>query len=129
MATPLALADTSLFVALEHERPLRAEPPELLVVSIITVGELRSGVLSATDTTARAARLRSLSKALESEPLPVDDGVAIAWAELRARLRERGRHLAVNDSWIAATAIAHGLPLVTQDRDYTDVPGLTLVAM
>lgn len=129
MATPLALADTSLFVALEHERPLRAEPPELLVVSIITVGELRSGVLSATDTTARAARLRSLSKALESEPLPVDDGVAIAWAELRARLRERGRRLAVNDSWIAATAIAHGLPLVTQDRDYTDVPGLTVVAM
>lgn len=129
MATPLALADTSLFVALEHERPLRAEPPELLVVSIITVGELRSGVLNATDTTARAARLRSLSKALESEPLPVDDGVAIAWAELRARLRERGRRLAVNDSWIAATAIAHGLPLVTQDRDYTDVPGLTVVAM
>lgn len=129
MATPLALVDTSLFVALEHERPLRAEPPELLVVSIITVGELRLGVLSATDTTARAARLRSLSKALESEPLPVDDGVAIAWAELRARLRERGRRLAVNDSWIAATAIAHGLPLVTQDRDYTDVPGLTVVAM
>jgi predicted nucleic acid-binding protein len=71
----------------------------------------------------------ALSQALEAESLPVDDGVAIAWAELRARLRELGRRLAVNDSWIAATAIAHGLPLVTQDRDYTDVPGLTVVAM
>ncbi len=129
MAKPLALADTSLFVALEHGRPLRAEPPASLVVSIITVGELRSGVLSATDTTTRAARLRSLSKALESEPLLVDDGVASAWAELRARLRELGRRLAINDSWIAATAIAHGLPLATQDRDYTDVPGLTVVAL
>jgi predicted nucleic acid-binding protein len=129
VGTALALADTSLFVALEHDRPLRAEPPTPLVVSMITVGELRSGVLSAADTTTRAARLRSLAKALESEPLPVDDEVAIAWAELRARLRELGRRLAVNDSWIAATAIAHGLPLVTQDRDYTTVPGLTVITI
>jgi predicted nucleic acid-binding protein len=129
VGTALALADTSLFVALEHDRPLRAEPPTSLVVSMITVGELRSGVLSAADTATGVARLLSLAKALESEPLPVDDEVAVAWAELRARLRELGRRLAVNDSWIAATAIAYGLPLVTQDRDYTDVPGLAIVAL
>jgi len=129
VGTALALADTSLFIALEHDRPLRAEPPTPLVVSMITVSELQSGVLSAADTTTRAARLRSLAKVLETEPLPVDDEVAIAWAELRAQLRELGRRLAVNDSWIAATAIAHALPLVTQDRDYTNVPGLTVVAL
>ena len=129
MGPALALADTSLFIALEHDRPLHAEPPTTLVVSVITVGELRSGVLSAADAATRATRLRSLAKALESEPLPVDDAVANAWAELRARLRESGRRLAVNDSWIAATAIAHGLPLVTQDRDYTNVPGLAVVAL
>ena len=33
----------------------------------------------------------------------------------------------VNDSWIAATAIAHGLPVVTQDDDYADVPGLDVI--
>ena len=37
--------------------------------------------------------------------------------------------VAINDSWIVATAIAHGLPLVTQDRDYTTVPGLTVVTL
>ncbi|MGH3701529.1 MAG: hypothetical protein ACRDRU_29900 [Pseudonocardiaceae bacterium] len=47
---------------------------------MITIGELRSGVLSAIDTAARAARLRSLAKALESEPLPVNDEVSVAWA-------------------------------------------------
>jgi predicted nucleic acid-binding protein len=118
-----------VFIAIENDRPLRAEPPARLVVSIVTVGELRAGVLSATDSTSRAARLRSLAKALEAEPLPVDDRVATAWAELRSTLREAGRRLGVNDSWIAATAIAHDLPLVTQDRDYDDVPGLTVIAL
>lgn len=129
MGTPLTLGDTSVFVAIENARPLRAEPPARLVVSMITVGELRAGVLSATDPAARAVRLRSLAKALETEPLPIDDRVATAWAELRGRLRDAGRRLAVNDSWIAATAIAHDLSLVTQDRDYTDVPGLTVISL
>jgi predicted nucleic acid-binding protein len=118
-----------VFIAIENDRPLRAEPPERLTVSMITIGELRAGVLSAGDPASRAARLRSLAKALETEPIPVDDRVATAWSELRGMLRESGRRLPVNDSWIAATAIAHGLPLVTQDRDYDDVPGLTVIAL
>ncbi len=118
-----------MFIAIENGRPLRAEPPDQLVVSMITVGELRAGVLGAADSSVRAARLRTLAKALEAEPLRVDDSVATAWAELRERLRGSGRRLGINDSWIAATAIAHDLPLVTQDRDYDDVPGLTVVAL
>ena len=37
-----ALADTSVFVAVEHERPLSGPPPKRVAVSVITVGELRS---------------------------------------------------------------------------------------
>jgi hypothetical protein len=33
----------------------------------------------------------------------------------------------VNDSWIAAIAIANEMVVVTQDRDYDDVPGLAVV--
>jgi predicted nucleic acid-binding protein len=33
----------------------------------------------------------------------------------------------VNDSWIAATAIALGIPVVTQDDDYVEVPGLRVI--
>ena len=33
----------------------------------------------------------------------------------------------VNDSWIAATAISLGVPVVTQDDDYVEVPGLAVV--
>jgi predicted nucleic acid-binding protein len=34
------------------------------------------------------------------------------------RLRAAGRRAPTNDSWIAATAIAHGVPIVTQDSDH-----------
>jgi predicted nucleic acid-binding protein len=33
----------------------------------------------------------------------------------------------VNDSWIAATALAHGVPVVTQDDDYVELDGLPVV--
>jgi predicted nucleic acid-binding protein len=33
----------------------------------------------------------------------------------------------VNDSWIAATAISLGLPVVTQYDDYVDLPGLEVI--
>jgi hypothetical protein len=35
--------------------------------------------------------------------------------------------MTVNDSWIAATAMALGVPIVTQDEDYVDVPGLNVI--
>jgi predicted nucleic acid-binding protein len=40
------LADTSVFMALEHSRDLAGTPPERIAVSVVTVGELRLGVLA-----------------------------------------------------------------------------------
>lgn len=123
-----ALADTSVFIAWESGRPIdHARVPAELAVSIVTVGELRAGVLAATSSSDRAGRLDSLNSAAQLGPLPIDVAVAEAWADLRAALRETGRTMPVNDSWIAATAIAHGIPVVTQDDDYADVPGLEVI--
>jgi predicted nucleic acid-binding protein len=124
-----SLADTSIFVAIAQGRSLRKAPPWSVAVSAITIGELRLGVLAAPDDAVRALRLRTLTRALAFDPVPVDDSVAIAWAELRAALRAVGRKMPLNDSWIAATAIAHGLPVATQDDDYDDVPGLEVVKL
>ena len=63
----------------------------------------------------------------ELRPIPIDEAVAEAWAKLRIVLRDRGLRMPVNDSWIAAAAIAHDVPVVTQDLDYVDVPGLTVI--
>jgi predicted nucleic acid-binding protein len=122
------LADTTVFIADETGRAIRSELlPDRLAVSVITIGELRAGVLSAVDTKTRARRLATLTHALALDPVPVDDDVAEAWARLRLLLRESGQRMAVNDSWIAATAMALGVPVVTQDEDYLALEGLDVV--
>lgn len=124
-----ALADTSVFVALEHGRAMRGEPPSEVAVSVVTLGELRAGVLVAADLHARAQRLATLQRAQAYDPVPIDDGVAAEWARLRVALRDAGRRMPVNDSWIAATAIALGVAVATQDDDYDQVPGLAVLRL
>ena len=122
------IADTSLFIAHETGRPLRTEVlPDRLAVSVITIGELRAGVLSVPDVATRDRRLGTLTAALALDPIPVDESVAAAWARLRVELRARGLRMPVNDSWIAATAIALGVALVTLDAEYVELPGLTVI--
>ena len=97
------------------------------MVSIVTIAELRVGVLATLDLAVRSRRLATLQQAQTLMPLMIDDEVATRWAELRVRLRDCGRSMPVNDSWIAATALAAGVPVVTQDADYDDVPGLEVI--
>ena len=122
------IADTSVFIARESGRPLAENDlPDELAISVITIGELRSGVLAAVDVETRDRRLATLSEALALDPLPVDQAVAEAWARLRVLLRDMQKRIPVNDSWIAATAMSLGVPVVTQDEDYVEVPGLKIV--
>jgi predicted nucleic acid-binding protein len=83
--------------------------------------------LAAAETGTRAIRLRTLDDARALEPIPIDQRVADTWAELRIALRDAGRRMPVNDSWVAATAIAHSFPLATRDDDDDSVPGLRVV--
>jgi predicted nucleic acid-binding protein len=121
------LVDTSVYIAGEHGRPRLADPPAYPRVSMITIAELLAGVLAAPDDRSRRIRQATLDLALRTGPLGVDRPVAEAWATLRRALRDRKRSMPANDSWIAATAIAYGLPVVTQDEDYVDVPGLDVI--
>jgi predicted nucleic acid-binding protein len=122
------IADTSVFIARETGRQLQASAlPDELGVSIITIGELRAGVLAATDVETRDRRLATFAAARALEPIPIDEPVADAWARLRLLLRDAGNRMPVNDSWIAATAIALGVAIVTQDADYDDVPDLAVI--
>jgi predicted nucleic acid-binding protein len=122
------LADTSVFIALESGRGSRFERlPDRLAVSVITIGELRAGVLAATDTASRDRRLGTLTDALALDPIAVDQAVAETWARLRISLRDFGLRMPINDSWIAATAMTLGIPVVTQDDDYLHAPGLEVI--
>lgn len=123
-----ALADTSVFIGLEAERfdASRFAGFEW-GISAITLGELRLGVLQATDPESASRRLSTYQLAQRFEAMPVDESVSDAWALLVSRLRAEGRKAPINDSWIAATAIAHGIPIVSQDADYDAMPDVQVI--
>lgn len=122
------LADTSVFIGKEAGRTLAPlQLPDELAVSIITIGELRGGVLVASSVETRDRRLGTLTAALALDPVPVDDAVAAAWARLRVMLRDTAQRMTVNDSWIAATAMALDVPIVTRDDDFPSLDGLDVI--
>ena len=113
------LLDTSVFIAAETGRPL--DPlPERVAVSVITLGELELGVLAAATDAVTVRRADTLALARRSDPIPVSEAVMSAWARLVTDCRRAGVHRAVRltDSLIAATAVVHGLPVVTPDDDF-----------
>ncbi|MBA3245771.1 MAG: PIN domain-containing protein [Actinobacteria bacterium] len=113
------LLDTSVLVGLETARVASSALPERAAISTMTIAELHLGVLVATDPGIRARRLRTLTFAEQAyEPVAVTAEVARRFAELASTLRVERRRFPIIDTLIAATALAHDLPLFTQDADF-----------
>ncbi|MGH3545176.1 MAG: PIN domain-containing protein [Mycobacteriales bacterium] len=111
--------DTSVFIAVESQRPLKTELlPAETAISVVTVAELQAGVLAAPTTHTRAARLATLQRLAATTIIPVDEAVALTWAQMRVHLADTKQRVNVNDLWIAASAAAHGLTLYSQDDDF-----------
>ncbi len=118
----VGLLDTSVFIAGEHGRALE-QIPTRVAVSVVTLGELQFGVLAAQESSERARRADTLALARAADPIPISEAVMIAWARLVSDCRDAGIHRTVKltDALIAATAVEHGLPVVTQDEDYAKI--------
>ena len=130
VAARRALADTSIFIGMEAARFDSSRFAEYeWGVSVITLGELRLGVLQASGPEAAARRLSTYQLAQCFEPLGIDEAVSEAWALLVCRLRAANRRVPINDSWIAATAMAHNVPIVTQDRGYDAMPDVEIITI
>lgn len=129
------LLDTNVLSELVKPKPhpnvlawFAATPDEALHVSVITLGELRSGVERMTDGK-RRERVRvwleqTLADWLGDRALPVSLAVADRWGRLTASAK---RPLPAIDSLLAATALAHGLRIVTRNvRDFV-LPGVEVI--
>lgn len=116
------LLDTSVFIAHETGRPL-GELPKRVAVSVVTIGELQLGVLNATDDATRARRADTLALARAADPIPISEAVMTTWARLVADCKAAGIHrtIKLTDALIAATAVEHGLPVVTQNGDFEKI--------
>ena len=107
-----------MFIAREVGRPLGHLSDEV-AVSVVTLSELRHGVLAAERHSERAVRLATLEAARSlGRPLVIDQAIGDELARLRVELKAIGRAMKVMDAWIAATAIVHGAAVCTQDGDF-----------
>ena len=122
------LLDTNAVVALtENDRNLISTIRHAgeLLVALQTVGELVFGALNSArpvqnrlDLEVRLQRFRILY---------LDRETAEFYGAVCRALRKKGRHIPDNDLWIAALGLQHGLPVVTRDRHFEEVDGLTVV--
>lgn len=128
---PRGLIDTSVYIATESGRQLDLTAlPDEWFASVVTLAELTSGVLAAKDLPTRSRRLGTLNLMDDAELLPIDEEVASEWARLRAQVSAAGRRANINDLWIAATAAAHRMPVVTQDADFdllAEIGGIEII--
>lgn len=125
------VVDTNVVVLL---RALAAESlPEVPVISSVTLAELAVGPLVAADPVQRARRQEHLRFAESSLPVvPFDAAAALAFGTVAAALRVAGRKVSARgfDALIAATALAHELPLFTTNADdFTGIDGLMVVSV
>ena len=122
------LLDTS--VVIDHDLIEPARLPEASALSAITIAELTVGPLAARDDEERARRQDRLHWAVSTwHPLPFDALAARAYGRICSTLMARGRvsRRRFADLLIAATALAHGLPLYT--RNAADLAGLERVVV
>ena len=120
------LLDTNILSELRRPRPepkvvafVRAQPLGLLHISVVTLAEIRFGIELVND----AGRRRELTDWLthrvrpmfERRVLPVDEDVMFRWRLLVEEGRKAGHTFSQPDLIIAATALQHGLVVVTRD--------------
>ena len=101
---------------------------EDIFLSVVSASELLHGVHRATDSRIKAKRLAFVEGVLAALPvLQIDLATARSHAQMWAELAARGEMIGVHDSWIAATCLAHGLSLATDNlREFRRVSGLVV---
>ncbi len=119
--------DTSVLIDLEALDP--AKLPAQMAISAVTLGELACGPHATTDEAERARRQDRLQRAEATfDPLPFDVVCARAYGRVYSAIAAAGRKARgarALDLLIAATAIAHELPLYTRNvKDFAGLDGI-----
>jgi toxin FitB len=109
-----ALLDTSFVIAATKGD---VALPEAASISVMTLGELRAGVLRAHNGAARVERVERLNDVRSLfVALPIDEGVADHYGRALALARDEGRSTKATDLLIVATAAATDNVLHTLDE-------------
>ena len=131
-----ALVDTSVFVAIEKNESAalwcRAALNDQVAVYLnpVVLSELLLGVELASTVPQALSRRATFDWASSLACLPIEAETAAVHARMTAALKRLGNTRSrQNDLWIAASAVQHGLSVLTcNGRDYADIDGITVMS-
>lgn len=121
------LLDTSVAIAfINRDASVLEKVNEAAVIAVpsVVLGELYYGAEKSGRVRYNLDRIEEFS--VGHVILSCDEGTARQYGVVKRALQIRGRPIPENDIWIAATAIQHGLTLVTRDAHFREVDGLAL---
>jgi predicted nucleic acid-binding protein len=103
------------------------ELAEQIYVPFAVVAELRSGFLNGTRAAENERALQTFLRKPGISMLLADDLTTIHYASISHQLRIQGTPIPINDVWIAAIAMQHGLTLYARDKHFDHIPQLVRV--
>ena len=118
------LLDTSAYsyFKLGHDATVREmQIAPQIYMSATVLGELRAGFASGSRVERNESELNAFLSSPRVEVLPVDESTSVCYAAIHSSLRSAGTPIPSNDLWIAATAMQHGLHLLTADDHFSRV--------
>ena len=130
------LLDTCVLSELRHpkghpgvRRAMAVFQEEELFLSFISIGEILKGIFLLAEgprKQALASWLNSLERDYGDRILSVDREICRRWGDLAARAQRAGRSVSATDGLIAATALHHGLQVMTRDTADFEPTGVLL---
>ena len=123
------LLDTSAYSAFMrgHESVKRAiQRADEIVLTPIVLGELRAGFRRGSRPLDNEDQLRAFRASSRVSVIEMDEETSERYAEIVTALRAAGAPIPTNDAWIAASAMQHGLRVLTTDEDFKQVPQVSV---
>ena len=121
------LVDTSAYSAFLRGEPLCVDAlrhARELVLTPVVLGELRAGFMKGSHREKNEGELEEFLASPRVRVEVIDDDTSRFYAVAYLELSRRGSPIPTNDLWIAASALQHGLTILTGDRHFLSVPNL-----